>query len=231
MGRPYSFDLRERVVQSVAAGMSCRAAAGLYNIGVSTAIRWAKRQQEKGIPAALPMGGKRAFCLAGERDWLLARMAEKPDTTLRALLTELEARGVAVSYFAVWHFVHRAGLSFKKSLHASEQERPDVARRRARWKQYQHKIDGRRLVFVDETWTKTNMTRTGGWYAEGEHLVGRVPHGHRHTMTFVAALRCDGVYAPCVLDQPINGASFLAWVVQFLVPTLRRGDIVVMDNL
>jgi transposase len=87
------------------------------------------------------------------------------------------------------------------------------------------------LVFVDETWTKTNMTRTGGWYAEGERLVGRVPHGHRHTMTFVAALRCDGVYAPCVLDQPINGVSFLAWVVQFLVPTLRRGDIVVMDNL
>jgi transposase len=128
MGRPYSFDLRERVVRSVAAGMSCRAAAGLYNIGVSTAIRWAKRHQEKGNPAALPMGGKRAFCLAGERDWLLARMAEKPDITLRALLTELEARGVAVSYYAVWHFVHRAGLSFKKK---SARQRARATRCRA----------------------------------------------------------------------------------------------------
>jgi transposase len=122
-------------------------------------------------------------------------------------------------------------LASKKTLHASEQERPDVARRRAQWQRHQNKIDARRFVFVDETWTKTNMTRLGGWCAQGKRLVDRVPHGHRHTMTFVAALRCDGIHAPCVLDQPINGASFLAWVQQFLVPVLRRGDIVVMDNL
>jgi len=106
-----------------------------------------------------------------------------------------------------------------------------VARRRAQWKCYQHKVDARRFVFIDETWTKTNMTRLGGWCAHGQRLVDRVPHGHRHTMTFLAALRCDGIYAPCVLDQPINGASFLSWVQQCLAPTLRRGDIVVMDNL
>ena len=61
-----------------------------------------------------------------------------------------------------------------------------------------------------QTWTKTNMTRAGGWCAHGKPLVDRVPHGHRHIMTFVAALRCDGIHAPCVLDQPINGISFLA---------------------
>jgi len=75
------------------------------------------------------------------------------------------------------------------------------------------------------------MTRLGGWCAQGERLVAGVPHGHRHTMTFVAALRCDGIHAPCVLDQPINATSFLAWVQQCLVPVLRPGDIVVMDNL
>jgi transposase len=86
-------------------------------------------------------------------------------------------------------------------------------------------------VFIDETWAKTNMTRTHGRCAKGQRLVGKVPHGWRRTLTFVAALRCDGISAPCVIDAPIDAESFLAWVEQFLVPTLRAGDIVVMDNL
>ena len=75
------------------------------------------------------------------------------------------------------------------------------------------------------------MTRTHGRCARGHRLVAKVPHGHWKTLTFVAGLRCDGIVAPCVFDRPINAASFLAWVVQFLVPTLRPGDIVIMDNL
>jgi transposase len=87
------------------------------------------------------------------------------------------------------------------------------------------------LIFIDETWAKTNMTRLHGRCAVGKRLVAKVPHGHWKTLTFVAGLRCDGIIAPCVFDRPINAISFLAWVVQFLVPILRRGDIVVMDNL
>ncbi len=75
------------------------------------------------------------------------------------------------------------------------------------------------------------MTRLRGRCAVGQRLVAKVPHNHRKTLTFVAGLRCDGVIAPCVFDQPINAISFLAWVTKFLVPTLRRGDVVVMDNL
>jgi transposase len=75
------------------------------------------------------------------------------------------------------------------------------------------------------------MTPIRGWCAKGQRLVAKVPHGHWKTLTFVAGLRCDGICAPCVLDGPINGRSFLAWVEQCLVPTLRQGDIVVMDNL
>lgn len=86
-------------------------------------------------------------------------------------------------------------------------------------------------MFVDETWAKTDMTRTHGRALQGRRLVAAVPHRRWTTMTFLAALRCDGIAAPCVFDGPINGASFLAWVVQFLVPTLRPGDIVVLDNL
>jgi transposase len=92
-------------------------------------------------------------------------------------------------------------------------------------------IDAKRLVFVDETWTKTNMTRLHGCCAIGQRLIAKVPHGHWKTLTFVAGLRCDEIIAPCVLDRPINAISFLEWVKQFLVPTLRPGNIVVMDNL
>ena len=119
----------------------------------------------------------------------------------------------------------------KKSLHASEQDRPDVARRRERWKRHQGKLDASRLVFIDETWAKTNMTRSHGRCARGKRLVAKAPHGHWRTLTFLAALRCDRIEAPCVIDGPINGRSFLAYVEQLLVPTLCAGDIVIMDNL
>jgi len=92
-------------------------------------------------------------------------------------------------------------------------------------------VSAARLIFVDETWVKTNMTRTHGRCAKGQRLIAKVPHGRRQTLTFVAGLRCDGIVAPCLLDGPIDADSFIAWVEQFLVPTLRSGDIVVMDNL
>ena len=106
-----------------------------------------------------------------------------------------------------------------------------MARRRARWKKYQSLLDPERLVFIDETWAKTNMTRTHGRCAQGQRLVAKVPHAHWRTLTFLAALRYNRIDAPCVVDGPINGLSFLAYVEQVLVPTLRQGDIVIMDNL
>jgi len=86
-------------------------------------------------------------------------------------------------------------------------------------------------VFVDETWIKTNMAPLRGWGPKGARLRGYAPHGHWRTQTFVAALRQDALTAPCVFDGPINGAAFLAWVEHVLVPTLKRGDVVVLDNL
>ena len=106
-----------------------------------------------------------------------------------------------------------------------------MARRRAQWKKYQGRLDPSRLVFIDETWAKTNMTRTHGRAPRGERLVAKVPHGRWRTLTFLAALRHDRLDAPCVIDGPINGESFLAYVKQVLVPALRPGDIVIIDNL
>lgn len=109
--------------------------------------------------------------------------------------------------------------------------RPQIARRRAQWKKYQGRLDPRRLVFIDETWAKTNMTPIRGWAPRGTKLIARAPFGKWRTLTFLAALRHDRIDAPCVLDGPINGQSFTAWVEQCLVPTLNPGDVVIMDNL
>jgi transposase len=230
MGRAYSLDLRERVVAAVAAGESCRPVAATFKVSVASVVKWSQRFRATGS-AARKVGGRLPYALQGQRNWLLARLAEKPDITLRALATELSERGIKVSYFAVWHFFEHEGISFKKSLHASEQDRPDVARRRAQWKRYQGKLDPGRLVFIDETWAKTNMTRSHGRARRGERLVAKVPHGRWRTLTFLAALRRDRIEAPCVIDGPINGQSFLAYVEQMLVPTLKPGDIVIIDNL
>jgi transposase len=100
-----------------------------------------------------------------------------------------------------------------------------------RWKKYQGRVNPKRLVFIDETWAKTNMTRLHGRCRKGERLLAKAPRGRWRTLTFLAALRHDRIDAPCVLDGPINGQSFLAYVEQFLVPTLSPGDIVIMDNL
>jgi len=137
----------------------------------------------------------------------------------------LSARLRSSGFFGVWT------LPLKKSLHAAEQDRPDVAAARKAWQRMQMKLDPRRLVFIDETCASTNMTRRYGRGTRGERLVCKVPFGHWKTSTFIAALRHNRVTAPLLLDGPMNGASFLAYVEQVLAPTLKRGDIVIMDNV
>lgn len=114
MARAYSLDLRERVVAAVASGQSCRTVAATFRVSVASVVKWSQRYRATGSAAAYKVGGRRPFALAGERAWLLARLAEKPDITLRALGAELAARGIKVSHFAVWHFFEHEGISFKK---------------------------------------------------------------------------------------------------------------------
>ena len=99
------------------------------------------------------------------------------------------------------------------------------------WRKYQSRLDPKRLVFIDETWAKTNMTRTHGRALRGERLHAKAPFGKWHTLTFLAALRHDRLDAPWLIDGPINGERFRLYVEQVLVPTLNPGDIVIMDNL
>lgn len=106
-----------------------------------------------------------------------------------------------------------------------------MVEQRAVWRVAQQGLDPERLVFIDETWVKTNMTRMRGRAPLGERLIASVPHGHWKTTTFLAALRTTGLTAPLVVDGALNGDIFRAYVEQQLVPTLRPGDLVVLDNL
>jgi transposase len=114
---------------------------------------------------------------------------------------------------------------------AGERDRPEVARRRAQWIKRQKNIDPERLVFIDETWTRTDMAPLRGWAPSGQRLIAKVPHGRWKTLTFLAALRHDRIEAPWLLEGPIDGESFRLYVEKVLLPTLRPGDIVIMDNL
>jgi transposase len=119
----------------------------------------------------------------------------------------------------------------KKSLQAAERKRADVARARRRWIREQGWLDTARLVFIDETAVTTNMVRLNGWNPRGERLVDDVPMGQWETVTFIAGLRQTGIVAPMLIKGAMNGEAFLAYLEQCLVPTLKRGDIVVIDNV
>lgn len=125
-----------------------------------------------------------------------------------------------------------AGLALQKKLsRAAEQERPDVAQKRADWRDCQQQVDPQRLVFLDETGVKTDLSRLRGWAESGARLVEAIPGGHWGTSTLVHAISLDGTRAAMVLDGPLNSVCFRGFCEQFLAPTLRPGDMVVLDNL
>ena len=206
--------------------------AARFGVAVSSVVKWSQRYRATGSVAPGKMGGhrKRAAGAASR----LHRGADQPDAAPDAARAEGRtggAWGAASRTMRSGCSCGARGCGSKKTLFALEQARADIARRRQRWRSWQAGLDPRRLVFIDETWIKTNMAPLRGWGPKGERLRGFVPHGHWRTLTFLGALRCDGLTAPCVFDGPINGECFRAYVEQQLVPVLKPGDIVVMDNL
>jgi DDE superfamily endonuclease/Methyltransferase domain len=130
---------------------------------------------------------------------------------------------------SISRFLHHLNLRFKKKPRAAEQDRPDVAAARKALQKRQPRLDPKRLVFIDETSVFTTITRLHGRAPQGERLVQTVRYGNWKTVTFIAALRHDRVTAPLVLEGPMTGEMFKAYTEQFLVSTLKRGDIVFME--
>ncbi|MGZ3283768.1 MAG: IS630 family transposase [Xanthobacteraceae bacterium] len=231
MPKPCSLDLRMRLLEAVIAGASRREAADCFDVSASSAVKWLQLWQETGSVAAKPTGGS-ISPLEEHADWLLALISKQSDLTLDEVVAAMRKRRIAGSRSAVWRFFKRHNISFKKKpAGAAEQERVDVARARRRWMREQGMFDPARLVFIDETSTNTAMVRLRGRCSRGERLIGRVPQGHWKTITFVAGLRHDKMVAPFVVDGPMTRATFLAYLEQCLRPTLKRGDIVIIDNL
>ena len=231
MSKPYSLDLRERVVAAVEAGASRHEAAERFEVSVSSAIRWVQRFVGEGSAAAKPLGGSTSP-LEAHATWFLELIAKHPDLTLDEIVIAMRQHGIPGSRSAVWRFFERHKITVKKkSVRAAEQERADVARARRRWMREQGLFDPARLVFVDETAVSTSMARRHGRCERGERLIAQVPQSHWQTITFVAGLRHDGMVAPFVVNGAMNGASFLAYLEQCLVPTLKADDVVIIDNL
>lgn len=171
MVRPLSLDLRTRVAAALNDGMTVRAAAERFGISAATAVRIGQLDRSgKGLMPAKIGGYVQPILRGAAADAVRQRLQIKPDWTVRALSAELKAAGIDVSHDTVWRFLRAEGKTFKKTPVASERDRPKVARFRMRWKTHQHRLDPDRLVFIDETWVKTNMTRTCGWCQRGEHV-------------------------------------------------------------
>src|SRR5262245_38967934 len=230
MPTAYSGDMRKRVIAEVESGASRREAAEEFEISPSTAIIWVKCYRKTGRCAAKPRGGS-VSPLEKHADFLFGLIEKQPDLTLDEGVLTMRNHKIPGSRSAVWRFFKRHKITFKKRLRAAEQERADVARARRRWMRDQGMFDPSRLLVIDETAANTKMVRLSGRCPRGERLIGRAPHGHWKAITFVAALRRNGLRAPCTVDGSMNATKFLAYVKQCLVPTLRRKDIVVIDNL
>jgi transposase len=231
MPKTYSDDLRERLTAAVTSGMSCNEAADVFSVAISTAVKWMQRLRDTGSSAAKPRGGSTSR-LEQHTERILTVIKEWPDATLKEILAALRKQGIHTSQTALWRFLDRQNITRKKkTLHAAEQQREDVARARRKWIREQGFLDPAKLVFIDETSVNTSMVRLYGRCPCGMRLVDHVPFGHWETMTFVSALRHDGMVAPMLIEGPMNGELFLAYVEQCLAPTLKPNDIVVVDNV
>ena len=159
-------------------------------------------------------------------------LADQPDLTIEELRWALAERGLRFGFGTLHRFLARHRMTRKKKTgQTSEQDRPYVRQRRQAWAGAQARLDPGRLVFLDGTGTKTNMARTHGRAPRGQRLQMSVPHGHWHTSTVIAGLTLRGSIAPRVLDGPMNRAAFGTYVERVLVPELRPGDIVILDDL
>ena len=170
MPKPYSYDLRVRVIDLIEAGSSRRDAAELYGISPRVVVIWSQRWKQTGSISAKPSGGS-ISPLEEHAEFLLGLNVEQPDLTLDEVVVAMSKAGIVSSRTAVWRFYERHDISFKKTLYAEEQRRADVVRARRRWMREQGMFDPARLVFIDETCTNTAMVRLRGRARRGERLV------------------------------------------------------------
>lgn len=227
---PYSLDLRERVAAAVDFREgSQRQIARRFRVSLSFIVRLLQRRRQTGTLAPKPHGGGPKPALSRSDQQRLRRLVRKQND---ATLKQLKQQGSFDCTLAtIWNTLRRLGLTYKKkTLHAAERSRPDVQKKRRRFRRKVRQIEPKRLVFVDETGVNTAMTTTHAWAPRGERAIGSVPTSWG-TVTVIAALGLDGVRAPLAFPGATDTAAFRTYVEMVLVPELHAGDVVVFDNL
>lgn len=227
---PLSNDLRQRILDAVDNREgSRRKLAARFRVETSTITRLLQLRRQTGSFEPRPHGGGTTPTLdqdALERLRHLVR--ENPDATLADHKLSL---GISGSITIVWRALKKLGITVKKkSPHATERDSPEVQKKRRSFRREIKPIEPRRLVFVDETGVTTAMTPTYGRAPRGERVEASAPASWE-SVTVIAALGLDGVRAPLAFPGALNAATFQGYVDQVLVPALRRGDVVVFDNL
>jgi len=228
--RPYSSDLRERVAAAVDDGEgSQRDIAATSRVSLSFVSRLLRRRRDAGTLAPEPHGGSPPPSLGPEdRRRLDELIREQPDATPEPLR---QRGGFRCSLTTIWRALRGRRLTRKKkALHASERDRPDVQQERRSFRREVMRIEPERLIFVDETGVTTAMTPAYAWAPRGERAVAAAPASW-DSVTVIAALGLDGVRAPLAFPGATDTAAFETYVEQVLVPELRAGDVVVLDNL
>jgi transposase len=228
--RPYSTDLRERVAAAVDHREgSQREIARRFRVSLSFVVRLLQRRRDADTIEPKPHAGGPPPALGpDDRERLAELIREDPDTTLE----QLKRRGgFTCTPKTLWCTLRKRGLTFKKkSLHASEQERPDVQKKRRSFRRDVRRVEPKRLVFVDETGVTTAMTPAYAWSPRGERAVDSAPASWE-SVTVIAALSLDGVRAPVAFPGSTDTTAFQSYVDQVLVPALHAGDVVVFDNI
>lgn len=229
-------DLRERVTAFVAQGHSQRAAARRLGVSDSFAIKLIQHQEKSGSPAPVRQGRPRGSGkLAPFAAFLIREVENKPDITMPDLAARLlEEHGVAAAPASLSRLLGRHGFTYEKAQMAAECARDEIRNQRRVWtgqRQPRMREQPQRLVFLDETFINTKMTRLRGRSRKGQRLHASAPFGHWTTHTFIAGLRCHELSAPWVIDGPITGPAFEAYIETQLAPTLASGDVVILDNL
>ena len=236
MGKSVSNDLGHRMVRGIASGKSRRAVAAQFEVAPSTAVRVQARYETTGSVEPAKQGRPKGSGKLGPvQDAIIAKVEVQPDITMPDLAACLEAEhGVTADPSNLSKLLCRHGFSYKKTLLASEKERADVKQARRAWIERRQPFMRRqpgRLVFIDETSVKTNMTPLRGRSPRGERLIADAPFGRWHTQTFIAGLRCDDLIAPWIIEGAMDGLAFDTYVNTQLAPQFRRGDVVILDNL
>ncbi|MDD9746786.1 MULTISPECIES: IS630 family transposase [Marinovum] len=235
MSAPLPAALRKRFQRYIEEGLSGRAAALRLKVSPATGARWARQVRTKGHAGPAPQGPPRGKGkLAPHQDFLEEFVAQDPDITLFELRDALaDAEGVRVHHSSIANLLSRLGFTYKKSLVAAERRRAKVRHQRVDW--FRHRLPAvsafpERVVFIDETAVKTNLTRLRGRAKRGERLTMDAPFGSWGTQTLIAGLTQDALIAPWVIKGAMDGPAFAAYVEKVLVPELEPGTVVILDN-